>query len=77
MQSFLSSQDVGDSLDSVEALLKRHEDFEKSLAAQEEKVKAVGEVASRLLQAGHYSAKDIDSRRNEVMCTYVHVYTSS
>lgn len=32
------NEDLGDSLDSVEALLKKHEDFEKSLSAQEEKI---------------------------------------
>ena len=37
-ESFLVNQDPGDSLDSVEALIKKHEDFEKSLAAQEEKI---------------------------------------
>ena len=39
LQSFLAIEDVGDSLDSVEALIKKHENFEKSLAAQEEKSK--------------------------------------
>lgn len=39
LQSFLAIEDVGDSLDSVEALIKKHENFEKSLAAQEEKCK--------------------------------------
>ena len=68
---------MGDSLDSVEALLKKHVDFEQSLAAQEEKVKAVDEVASRLIQGEHYAAHDIDSRRKEVkenqyfVCMYV------
>ena len=66
LQSFLGSQDVGDSLDAVETLLKKHEDFEKSLAAQEEKVKAVDDMASRLLKGRHYAAADIDSRRREV-----------
>ena len=57
---------MGDSLDAVEALLKKHEDFEKSLAAQEEKVKAVDDMTSRLLKGRHYAATDIDSRRREV-----------
>ncbi|CAO2598255.1 Spectrin alpha chain, non-erythrocytic 1 [Lemmus lemmus] len=35
-RAFLLNEDLGDSLDSVEALLKKHEDFEKSLSAQEE-----------------------------------------
>ncbi len=39
--SFLSNEHVGESLDDVEALIKKHEDFEKSLAAQEEKAKYV------------------------------------
>ena len=38
-QAFLANEDLGDSMDSVEALIKKHEDFEKSLAAQEEKIK--------------------------------------
>lgn len=38
LQAFLLNEDLGDSLDSVEALLKKHEDFEKSLSAQEEKI---------------------------------------
>ena len=65
-QALLGNQDVGDSLDAVEALVKRHEDFEKSLVAQDEKVKAVDEVATRLVQASHYATEDIDSQRKEV-----------
>ena len=38
IQAFLANEDLGDSLDTVEALIKKHEDFEKSLAAQEEKI---------------------------------------
>ena len=33
-QAFLANEDLGDSLDSVEALFKKHIDFEKSLTAQ-------------------------------------------
>ena len=36
-QAFLANENLGDSLDSVEALFKKHDDFEKSLATQEEK----------------------------------------
>ena len=68
VQAFLGNQDVGDSLDGVEVLVKKHEDFEKSLLAQEEKVKAVDDVATRLLQTPHYAAEDIDQRRKEVCC---------
>ena len=57
---------MGDTLDSVEALIKKHENFEQSLAAQEEKFKALEESASRLIQAGHYAAEEIDSKRKTV-----------
>ena len=33
-EAFLASEDVGGSLDGVEALIKKHEDFDKSLNAQ-------------------------------------------
>ncbi|KOB75710.1 Alpha Spectrin, partial [Operophtera brumata] len=62
-RAFLANEDVGDSLDSVEALLKKHEDFEKSLAAQEEKIKALDEFASKLIEGQHYAADDLLERR--------------
>ena len=33
-ETFLATEDVGGSLDGVEALIKKHEDFDKSLNAQ-------------------------------------------
>ena len=38
-QSVMSSEEEGDSLESVEGLLKKHENYQKSLATQEEKFK--------------------------------------
>ena len=51
---FLSGceDDLGDSLDTVEALQKKHDDFEKSLAAQEEKITSLTEFARRLVSDG-------------------------
>ena len=40
-QAVLAMEDVGDSLDTNEALLKKQEDFEKTMAAQEEKFKVI------------------------------------
>lgn len=48
-ESTLDSEDYGDSLDTVEAMIKKQEDFEKSLIAQEEKIKALDEFASKLI----------------------------
>ena len=49
-EAFLANQDLGDSLDTVESLIKKHEDFEKSLSAQEEKINALDEFATKLIQ---------------------------
>ena len=66
LQAFLANEDLGDSLDSVEALFKKHDDFEKSLAAQEEKIKALDEFATKLIENEHYAADDVASRRDQV-----------
>lgn len=42
------------SVDDVERLLKKHEDTEKSLLAQEEKMRAIAEMAKSLIRAEHY-----------------------
>lgn len=63
-EAFLANDDLGDSLDSVEALIKKHEDFEKSLAAQEEKIKALDEFATKLIEGQHYAADDVAQRRS-------------
>jgi spectrin alpha len=62
-EAFLANQDLGDSLDSVEAMIKKHEDFEKSLAAQEEKIKALDEFATKLIEGQHYAADDVADKR--------------
>ncbi|XP_035787487.1 spectrin alpha chain isoform X2 [Anopheles albimanus] len=62
-EAFLANEDLGDSLDSVEALIKKHEDFEKSLAAQEEKIKALDVFATKLIDGQHYAADDVAQRR--------------
>uniref|UniRef100_A0A8C6YIH4 Spectrin alpha, non-erythrocytic 1 n=1 Tax=Naja naja TaxID=35670 RepID=A0A8C6YIH4_NAJNA len=63
-EAFLLNEDLGDSLDSVEALLKKHEDFEKSLSAQEEKITALDEFATKLIQNNHYAKEDVATRRD-------------
>ena len=46
-EAFLINQWPGDSLDSEEALIKKHEDLEKSPAAQEEKSRALNQSATK------------------------------
>ncbi|XP_075691230.1 spectrin alpha chain, non-erythrocytic 1 isoform X3 [Rhinoderma darwinii] len=66
-EAFLLNEDLGDSLDSVEALLKKHEDFEKSLSAQEEKITALDEFATKLIQNNHYAMEDVAARRDALL----------
>lgn len=43
-EAFLNTEDKGDSLDSVEALIKKHEDFDKAINVQ---VRSVAEVRGK------------------------------
>ena len=60
---FLANIDVGDNFEDVEAVLKRHEDFSATLAAQEERVGGLVEMADSLVSAGHFSADSIAERK--------------
>lgn len=62
----LKSEDVGSSLDSAEALFKKHMDFEKTIATQKDKIAEVNKEAERLLAGGHYATNDIKARQAEV-----------
>jgi len=66
-ESFLHNTDLGDSLDSVESLIKKHEDFEKTLAAQDEKIKTLDEFATKLIENDHYAKDDVDERRCQLL----------
>ncbi|XP_059141379.1 spectrin alpha chain-like isoform X3 [Physella acuta] len=76
-EAFLVNDDLGDSLDSVEALLKKHGDFEKSLAAQEEKIKALDEFASKLIDSEHYASEDVAARRDQLLARRNALYEKS
>ncbi|KAK3092932.1 hypothetical protein FSP39_009051 [Pinctada imbricata] len=66
-EKFLEFADVGSTVDGVESLFKRHEDFESTLHAQDEKVKALDELADKLLADQHPDKDHINKRRNEVL----------
>lgn len=65
-ETFLDYKDLGSTLDDVEALLKRHDDFENTLMAQDERLRVFSEMADKLIAAEHYDAKYINDRRNQV-----------
>ncbi|CAG5135132.1 unnamed protein product, partial [Candidula unifasciata] len=73
-EAFLVNDDLGDSLDSVEALLKKHGDFEKSLTAQEEKIKALDEFATKLIDSEHYAAADVAAKRDQLLQRHSALY---
>jgi len=53
--------------DSVEALLKKHEDFDRAIISQEEKIANIEKFAERLIQTDHYDGPGIKRRRDEVL----------
>lgn len=61
---FLSPQD---NLDSVEALIKKHDDFAKSLDTQEEKFTSLDHFANNLTSGHHYDTVAISTRRDTVL----------
>lgn len=58
---------VDGSGDSVEALLKKHEDFDRAINSQEEKIAGLKSFADQLIQGDHYDARGIVKRRDEVL----------
>jgi len=63
-EAFLDFNELGSTADGVDTLLKRHEDFENTLKSQDERMKALDELADRLIREGHPDAKLINDRRN-------------
>jgi len=55
-EAVLGHCDLGNSLDEVKALEKRHRDLEKTLAAQDERFQAFNDVADKLVSKRHYDA---------------------
>ncbi|KAJ8038539.1 Spectrin alpha chain, non-erythrocytic 1 [Holothuria leucospilota] len=66
-EAFLQNDDLGDSIDQVEALIKKQENFQKTLNAQEDKIKALDEFATKLIENDHYAAPDVEQRRDALL----------
>lgn len=48
-EAFLSNDDLGDSMDTVDNLIKKHNGFETALAAQSDKIEKLQQAADVLL----------------------------
>lgn len=66
-EAFLQAEESSDSLDTVETLLKNQLNFEKSLTAYEEKIKALQQDADQLIQQKHVDSYSIGQRCEEVV----------
>lgn len=50
----------------MESLIKKHEDFDRAIKVQEEKIGAVQTFADQLVDGEHYDGEDINERRDQV-----------
>ncbi|XP_039432326.1 spectrin beta chain, non-erythrocytic 1 isoform X2 [Culex pipiens pallens] len=66
-EAYLEYADLGNSLDDVEAILKRHTDFENTLGAQDKILRNFSDGADKLIRNNHYDAKYIAERRDQVL----------
>merc|ERR1719192_2612233 len=67
-EAFLQTDDEGDSKeDNVEAMIKKHEDFDKAIGNQEEKIESLQTYADQLIQSEHYAGEDINQKKKDVL----------
>lgn len=70
----MAIENLGDSVEGVENLLKTHADFESKLHAQEDRLKAFSDSADKLIKVKHEQSDYIDRRRAEVLQRRRNVY---
>uniref|UniRef100_A0A2A4K9M3 PH domain-containing protein n=1 Tax=Heliothis virescens TaxID=7102 RepID=A0A2A4K9M3_HELVI len=66
-EAYLEYKQFGSSVDEAEALIKRHEELEARLAAQDERLAAFAQRAEALERIPHYAAPHIAARRAAVL----------
>ncbi|XP_043541220.1 spectrin alpha chain, non-erythrocytic 1-like, partial [Chiloscyllium plagiosum] len=54
-EAFLKISDLGDNVDSVSSLLKRHEDYENVLKLTDQRIRGLQDKASRLSKNSNYT----------------------
>lgn len=72
-EAFLASDEVDSNGDNVEALIKKHEDFDKAINAHEEKIAALQRLADQLIGNEHYASPTIDDKRKQVLDRWGHL----
>ncbi|XP_034181532.2 spectrin beta chain, non-erythrocytic 5 kst isoform X1 [Osmia lignaria lignaria] len=66
-EAALSGDNFGDSVEEVDAQVKKHNEFEKLLVTQEEKLTALQEHGDKLLAQNHFDSPTIARRLSEVV----------
>ena len=67
-ETFLQADDNVDSKeDNVEAMIKKHEDFNKAIGNQEEKIESLQTYADQLIQSEHHAGPDINQKKKDVL----------
>merc|ERR550532_60587 len=71
-EAFLATDDVdsGEGGDNVEAMIKKHEDFDKAIGNQEEKIESLSTYADQLIASEHYAAANIDHKKKDVLARW-------
>lgn len=64
-EAFLQSSEVDG--ENVESLIKKHEDFDKAINSQEEKIATLNGLADQLIRSQHYASKQIADKRDQVL----------
>ena len=70
-ESFLQADEVDSKEEKIEMMIKKHEDFDKAIGNQEEKIEALQTYADQLVQSEHYAGPNIEDKKKEVCgCIY-------
>uniref|UniRef100_A0A914M706 Spectrin alpha chain n=1 Tax=Meloidogyne incognita TaxID=6306 RepID=A0A914M706_MELIC len=63
-EAFLAQEDPTG--DNVESLIKKHEDFDKAIASQQEKLNNLDQLAKQLVASEHYAKPAINTKREQI-----------
>ena len=66
-EAFLKSDEVDSEGDNVESLIKKHEDFDKAIGSQEEKIESLSIFADQLIASDSYAKDKVEEKRLQVL----------
>ncbi|XP_026331526.1 spectrin alpha chain-like [Hyposmocoma kahamanoa] len=66
-EAFLNNDDLGDNLDAVETLIRKHAEFSKLLESQLGRVQELEQMAKGVLQDQHYDVQSTRRRVNDIL----------